>query len=574
MNNPLSIILKSEKSWLKFTNPIEIISAYDSNQILDHLKVLDNHIEQGKYIAGFMSYEAATGLDSALNTKINGDFPLMVFGVFNNPVELELLPKAKPSFEISSWSPSQTENYYNNNIKKIKEYIAKGDTYQVNFTMRLSAKYNGSPYALFYQLVQNQKAPYASFIEFDKHTICSVSPELFFSLDGKDLLSRPMKGTAARGLSFEDDISQKETLYNSKKERAENLMIVDMIRNDMGKICEAGSVEVSSLFNTERYPTVWQMTSDVHGKTNANFSDIMQALFPCASITGAPKARTMEIIYELEQTARHIYTGSIGYFSPGRKAQFNVAIRTALMDISNGQAEYGVGGGIVWDSVDKNEYEECRLKARVLKEKKIDFELLETMLTEKEGVFLLDYHIKRLKNSAEYFNYVFNENEIRKELENVEITTAESKLRLLLSEDGSFEIEQHPLRKENPGYLKVSLAKDPINSSDLFLYHKTTNRRIYQPAYDQAKTQKVDDILLFNEKGEITESTIANVVIQKGNEFFTPPVECGLLNGTFRQYLLDQNEIKEKVLLKADIHDADGLFLINSVKKWQKVRFI
>ena len=573
MNKKLSIVLKSEKSWMKFSNPLEIYVAHKTNQILSHLKSLDAWLQQGKYVAGFLSYEAAPGLDSALSTKTNGDFPLMVFGVFDKPDKIKSLPQTNDDFEIDSWIPSQTAEFYKDNVKKIKDFISKGDTYQVNYTMRLSATYKGSPYALFYQLVENQKAEYSSFIEFDKYKICSVSPELFFRLDGDNLLSRPMKGTAARGLSFEEDMQQKRTLYTSKKERAENLMIVDMIRNDMGKICKAGSIEVRGLYNTERYPTVWQMTSDVFGKTNANFSDIIEALFPCASITGAPKARTTEIINELEQTPRHIYTGSIGYFSPERKAQFNVAIRTVLIDSKKKQAEYGVGGGIVWDSVDKNEYEECLLKAKVLKQTKVVFQILETMLVTKQGIFLLDYHLDRLKKSAEYFNYVFKEREIRSELKRIiNKANKEQKLRLLLFEDGTSKIEQHPLINDHPEYIKVCLAHEPVNNGDLFLYHKTTNRRIYKPAAEQAKSQKVDDIILYNQKGEITESTIANIVIKKNNNFYTPPVTSGLLNGTFRQYLISQNKMNEKVLFKEDIITANELFLINSVKKWQKVR--
>jgi len=571
MNNPLTIIIKSEKSWLKFSNPSEIITTHQVNNVADKLKIVDEYIRKGKYIAGFISYEAAAGLDPALTTKDPGAFPVLVFGVFDDPIILEFLPYSNQDFEMSSWTPSQTEKFYNNNIKIIKNYIAKGVTYQVNYTLRLLSDFGGSAYALFYQLQQNQQAQYACYMEFEGFRICSASPELFFSLDDKQLSSRPMKGTAARGLSYEQDIQQRENLFNSTKERAENLMIVDMIRNDMGKICDPGSVIVKRLFNTERYPTIWQMTSDVQGRTEATFSEILTALFPCASITGAPKVRTMELINELEQTPRHIYTGSMGYFSPDRQARFNVAIRTVLLDIKQNKAEYGIGSGIVWDSIDKNEYRECLLKARILNESRAAFSLLETMRAEKDGIFLLDYHFGRLKKSAEYFNFVFKEDEIRKSLEKyMDGISEQKKIRLLLAEDGNVIFEQYPL-SEIKMELKVALARQAVNSKDLFLYHKTTNRLVYQQAVQQAKEQNVDDVIMFNENGEITEAIIANVVIEKNNVFYTPPLHCGLLNGTFRQYLVQQNKIREKTLFREDLQQADGLFLINSLKKWQKV---
>lgn len=574
MNKKFWIILKSGKNWLRFSDAEQLVAAYHQNEVLPRLKHLDGCLRQGKYIAGFISYEAAPGLDLAFTTKDEQEFPLMFFGVFNKPKILSTLPESKEKYETGKWKPSQSPDIYSNNVKIIKDHISKGNTYQVNYTMRLAAEFGGSPYALFYQLVQNQKADYAAYIEFNNYCICSVSPELFFTLDNDNILSRPMKGTAKRGFSYEDDIIQKDKLFHSQKERAENLMIVDMIRNDIGKICKSGSVKVNQLFSTERYPTIWQMTSDVSGKTSAPFSDVISALFPCASITGAPKARTMNIIGTLEQTSRKIYTGTIGYFSPERKAQFNVAIRTVLINENTGKAEYGVGSGIVWDSVDKNEYRECLLKAKVLEQEPIEFDLLETMLaTKNEGIFLLDYHLRRMKNSAEYFNYSFDEKKIHMELDRILSNPFDIiKLRLLLSENGTFKIESYPIHHEDSSLKKVVFAKNSLDSNNIFIYHKTTNRKMYESAVNHLKSSdlKIDDVLLYNEKDEITESTIANIVIKKNNIFYTPPVTCGLLNGTYRQYLLDQKKIAEKIIYKEDLLNSDGLFLINSVQKWQK----
>lgn len=574
MSSQLSLLLKSGSEWLKFTDPIIIFAAHHLNQISDQLKQLEQYTKEGKYVAGFISYEAASAMDTALNTRELTDFPLMLFGVFNKPVKQKLLLETNEKYSIGAWQPSQSPELYNSNIARIKENIKAGDTYQVNYTMRLTTKFKGSPYALFYQLAQNQKTDYTAFIDFDNYAICSVSPELFFSLDKDQLIARPMKGTAARGGSFEQDILQQKKLKISPKEKAENLMIVDMIRNDFGKICNAGSVGVPRLFNTERYPTVWQMTSDVQGRSSLGLNDIFKALFPCASITGAPKPKTMQIIKELEKTPRKIYTGTIGYFSPEQKAQFNVAIRTVLIDRNKNQAEYGVGSGIVWDSVDNKEYEECILKAKVLTEKKVKFDLLETMLvTGEHEIFLLDYHMRRLRNSAEYFDYFFDEITIRRRLlETISFDKLPYKLRLLLAEDGSFKIEHHPVEIKRTGFLKISLAKNSVDSSDPFLYHKTTNRMIYENAMEQMVSENVDDVLLKNEKGEITESPIANVILEKKGQFYTPPIECGLLNGTFRQSLIANKKVQEKVILREDIANSDGLFLVNSVKKWQRAK--
>ena len=576
MKSPLFIILKEGASWLIFEKPLEIISFSKLDNILEGLCKLDGYLESGKYIAGFLSYESSSGLDSALDCKTETTFPKLLFGVFNGFKKVNTINQSTSKYRIGAWRPSQKQVYYNNNIQKIKSYIAMGETYQVNYTMRLNASFAGNAHSFFCDLTHNQQVNYAAFIEFDNYTICSVSPELFFKLNGNGLHCKPMKGTASRGLSYADDLLQKKHLQQSEKERAENLMIVDMIRNDMGKICKPGSVEVTSLFNTERYPTVWQMTSDVKGKTTAPFSEIIKALFPCASITGAPKSSTMKIINDLERTPRNIYTGSIGYFGPDRKAQFNVAIRTVLIDRQKGEAEYGVGGGIVWDSIDENEYEECRLKARILTQKRKEFNLLETLLWNRmDGFFLLDYHLKRMRESAEYFIYPFNEKSILKKLSRLSFEKdVNYKIRILLAENGKVKIEKLPIPSKEEQKIKIGMAEEPIRKEDRFLFHKTTNRTVYQKAISQAQRENLDDIILWNENNELTESTIANLVVKKGAVFFTPPVSCGLLNGTFRQYLIDQGKLQEKVILKGNLEKYDSIYLINSVRKWQRVEVI
>jgi para-aminobenzoate synthetase/4-amino-4-deoxychorismate lyase len=400
-----------------------------------------------------------------------------------------------------------------------------------------------------------------------------------------------MKGTMPRALTAEADRAAAEALKNSAKDRAENIMIVDMIRNDIGRIAEAGSVETISRFDVEKYPTVWQLTSTVQGKVGTSLRDVrgrlgqpslpnlFKALFPCASITGAPKAKTMEIIRSLEKSPRGVYTGAIGFIAPDGRAQFNVAIRTAV--IQNGKVEYGIGGGIVWDSNPEDEYREALSKAAILTRKMPKFQLLETMLWEDGEIFLLERHLKRLAGSAEYFDFSASGgsaeggkwlNDIRDGLCGLKFDEP-MRVRLLLNKDGTFEVGRDVLSAprtagDSRPYL-LALAKEPVDSGDVFLYHKTTNRSVYGEA--KATFPDADDVLLFNERGEVTESCIANIVVELDGRKVTPPVSCGLLSGTFRDELLAKGEIEEGLILLDDLPRADAIWLVNSVRKWRKV---
>lgn len=385
-----------------------------------------------------------------------------------------------------------------------------------------------------------------------------------------------MKGTAARGLTLVADHAIAKELHFSEKNRAENVMIVDMIRNDIGRIANINTVKVPSLFNVEKYPTVWQMTSTVTAKTTASISEIMGALFPCASITGAPKARTMEIIQELENTPRRIYTGCIGFISPQRQAQFNVAIRTVLIDKENKQAEYGVGGGIVWDSVSSDEYQECQIKAQVLTLNQPDFSLLETILWQPQnGYFLLNYHLQRLQDSANYFGFKVNISNVKTQLDKLTQSFANQdyKLRLLLDSQGEIIYQTIPLLAvNNQEFVKLGMCCTPIDSTNIFLYHKTTNRQVYEIA--KAPFPDCDDVLLWNDRGEITETCIGNIVVDLNGELLTPPVKCGLLAGTFRANLLEKCKIREKIITVEMLKYSHHIYIINSVQKWQKAVLI
>jgi para-aminobenzoate synthetase/4-amino-4-deoxychorismate lyase len=353
-------------------------------------------------------------------------------------------------------------------------------------------------------------------------------------------------------------------------------MIVDMLRNDLGHIAEVGSVRVPHLFEVERYPTVWQMTSTVTASSRASITQIISALFPCASITGAPKPRTTRIIAELETTPRRIYTGCIGFIAPGQQAQFNVAIRTLLIDRTTGIAEYGIGGGIVWDSTPEGEYEECQIKARLLTDVRPEFSLLESLLWSSEGgYFLLDYHLRRLSASADYFNYPFDLARIRAELDKLVagLPPIAHKVRLLLARAGTVTCQATPLEDiPKPAIARVKLAHVPVNSRDVFLYHKTTARQAYQAA--ESGCSDCDEVLLWNERGELTETTSANIVMELDGERLTPPVSSGLLAGTYRAWMLDQGLVQERVIPIEDLERCTRIHLVNSIRKQRNVRFI
>jgi para-aminobenzoate synthetase/4-amino-4-deoxychorismate lyase len=381
-----------------------------------------------------------------------------------------------------------------------------------------------------------------------------------------------MKGTTARGRTSSEDQDRAERLKTSEKNRAENVMIVDMLRNDLGRIAKTGSVCVPRLFELERYPTLWQLTSTVTAETRSPLTEILSALFPCASITGAPKVSTMKIIAELESTPRRIYTGSIGYLSPERRAKFNVAIRTTLIDRERRKAEYGVGGGIVWDSTSSDEYAEALLKARVAVEKPLPFSLLETMLwTAEEGFFLREKHLARLLDSADYFGIPVKKEALEEQLGHISAGFEQpQRVRVLLDRSGELTCEAAPLPPDaRPEFLKVCLAKKPIDSQDVFLFHKTTCRAVYETA--RQGCEAFDDVLLYNTRGELTEFTIGNLVVEMDGRCLTPPIGCGVLPGTFRAHLMETGRVAERTIRVEQLKDCTKIFRVNSIRKWQRV---
>ena len=526
----------------------------------------------GWYAAGFVSYEASRAFDPALGGKAAGDFPLLWFGLYPEPDSIDLPSPDYEKFSIGERNPSVGEDEYRAAIAKIKKHIQCGDTYQVNYTLQLRLTFSGDPWHLFLAMVRAQSPGYSAWIDTGRYCVCSASPELFFSLQEERLICKPMKGTVGRGRTRSEDESLASWLHNSEKNRAENLMIVDMVRNDLGRIADTGTVEVERLFEVERHPTLWQMTSTVRASTRKTMADVFRAIFPCASITGAPKIRTTHIIAELEKTPRNLYTGCIGFMEPGLHAQFNVAIRTAVVDRTTGIAEYGTGGGIVWDSSSGEEYVEAILKSRVLDEKMPDFALLETLLWDPvEEFYLLQYHLNRISDSAAYFGFPFEMERISQalRLEVASLPQRRHKVRLLLYGNGAIEIQSSVLTGEDTARVaRVALAREPVNSANRFLYHKTTLRETYDNA--RKDFPECDDVLLWNERGEITESCISNIVLEIEGDLVTPPVSSGLLNGVLRALLLEKGIIKERVLKMNDLTICRKLYLINSVRKWRE----
>jgi para-aminobenzoate synthetase/4-amino-4-deoxychorismate lyase len=556
------------REWRVFEKPLDILQAHTPDEVMPLLEAVERANGEGLWAAGYVSYEAAPAFDSAFVTSSPGELPLAWFALFHDWHRLDPLSHPAAAHSLSDWRPSTPSGDYEQAVESIHRWIAAGDTYQVNYTIRLQADFAGDAWGLFASLARAQRAPRSAFVDTgERWAICSSSPELFFQLEGPRIVCRPMKGTAPRGRYPEEDRRQGEWLSKSIKNRAENLMIVDMVRNDLGRIAQPGSVDVTSLFELERYPSIHQLTSTVEASTEATLPELMTALFPCASITGAPKVRTMELIHQLEQEPRGVYTGAIGCVGPERQAHFNVAIRTVQIDRQTGVAEYGAGGGIVWDSVAADEYRECRTKTLVLTQTEPEFSLFETMLWEPEkGIFLLDRHLERLRSSALYFDRPVDLEASRTELDRAtrELPPRPHRVRLLLHRSGEVVIESEPQVATDMRW-RVRIANRPVDRENRLLFHKTSHRELYDEA--RADHPDCDDVLLWNSDRELTESTIANVLVRLDGELVTPPVDSGLLPGVYRAELLEAGEIRERVIKLEELSRAEAIFLVNSVRR-------
>jgi para-aminobenzoate synthetase/4-amino-4-deoxychorismate lyase len=560
---------------LRFSDPVAIVVAQQVEQVRPALRRVQEGVAAGLYAAGYLAYEAAPAFDPAFRVRDGATIPLLWFGLFRAPIAAQPEHRDGP-FHVAAWQPTISRADYDRDIAAVHEAIARGDTYQVNYTMRLRTQFAGDDFAFYRRLHRAQHAAYCAYLNMGRYRLLSASPELFFRWHGDQISARPMKGTARRGRWPAEDAAAAAWLADSEKNRAENLMIVDLLRNDLGRVASVGSVHVPNLFAIEPYRTVFQMTSSVAAtvRPGTTLEDVFAALFPCGSITGAPKVSTMSLIAELEDLPRQSYCGSIGVVTPGGDATFNVAIRTVLLDTATGVAEYGVGGGITWDSTAEDEYAEALNKAALLAEEWPAFELLETIRLENGEYALLERHLQRLCASARYFDIPVEGAALRTALAAHARTLGRGRwrVRLLVAEDGRPRIESAPFQPLPDPPLPVALAHTPISRQNRFLFHKTTNRAVYDTC--RAAQPDAFDVLLWNEQGELTEFTLGNIVLELDGQRWTPPRDCGLLDGTLRAELLDQGELHERVLRRADLAAAERIWLINSVRGWVHVQLV
>lgn len=540
-----------------------IIEAQTLATVKPALERLERAVRAGAEAVGWIAYEAAPAFDPTLLVRPpDARLPLLWFGIDGREVTTT---KPKHLAEFGTWEAAVNADAYTEVFTRIQAALAAGNTYQTNYTFGLETTFAGDPAWLYETLCKAQQSGYSAWFHHPDRDIISVSPELFFARRGTHILVRPMKGTRKRGLTLAEDRSIAAELGNASKDRAENIMIVDLLRSDLNRIAETAGVTVSTLFALERYPTVWQMTSTVEARLPAHtrLTSILDALFPCGSVTGAPKASTMRLIAREESAPRGVYCGAIGYMTR-RETVFSVAIRT--LTLIGDKARYPVGSGLVADSVGSEEYTECLAKAQVLAQVGLaDFQLLETLLHNPEaGFFLLDRHLTRLAESAEYFGFDYEREAISQQLETaVSHCPAASRIRLRLFPDGRCAIEVEPRAGSLPP-ARIALAAAPVARNDPFLYHKTTHRRVYDRA--RATRPDAEDVVLFNENGEVTETSTANLAIERGGHWVTPAINSGLLGGTMRAELLARDQIIEGTIGVAEIRLAPRIRLFNSVR--------
>ncbi|MBL4904035.1 MAG: aminodeoxychorismate synthase component I [Desulfocapsa sp.] len=576
---------------------------------------MEKMLAAGYYLAGWLSYEFGYLLESQIKnllpSNLRADSLLASFGVFREPLRFDhdtgitSFPITEPcvplpDFHIAGLQLSQEKESYLDAITRIKEYIAAGDTYQVNYTLKLLFEFSGSPLAFYKDLRRNQSVSYGAIVHLGDEQILSLSPELFFRIEDNFILVRPMKGTMKRGRSVGEDLELCQKLRKDSKNRSENVMIVDLLRNDLGRLSHQfgdAKVVTTSLFDVERYESVLQMTSTICTETDGallnkvTMRDFFKALFPCGSVTGAPKIRTMEIIRELEQFPRGVYTGAIGYFSPNGTGTFNVPIRT--LRLKDGRGEMGIGSGIVHDSNPEQEWEECLLKAHFLTKPVSDFYLFETLLWESgKGYWLLDEHLERLEQSALFFSFNFPRDEVVTSLHSFEeknkLNGICHRARLTLAKDGCVKTFFQPCDPplwhclpDNPlathdALPCISLSTKKVDSSSPWFFHKTSKRDLFQDEFARAGRHSLFDIIFLNTQQEVTEGCITNLIVFLDGGYFTPPVSSGLLAGTMRSKLLSETSVplQEKVLTCKDLQRARALFCCNSVRGVVQVRLI
>ncbi|WCL50601.1 aminodeoxychorismate synthase component I [Leptospira sp. GIMC2001] len=590
---------------LQFTKPSQLFAPTTEQEFHRDLAILKSKDIESHWLAGFVSYEAGYYLEEKLNSLIPKErkLPLFCIGVFDSPIEFKEKKKFPDKIpKIDSFEFGMDLPEYELSVSKLKKFITDGDTYQINLSFPCNFDYIDNPYELYLYLLTRQKVSYASYIEYSNMQILSVSPELFIQKQGNALICKPMKGTAKRHPIPEIDDWIKNALLHSSKNQAENLMITDLIRNDLGRFATIGSVQTSEMFRVESFDTVHQMTSTVTAIMDPKFHflDVLTGMFPCGSITGAPKMRSMEIIQEIEKSPRGIYTGTIGYLPPRQSrlpSIWNIAIRTIV--IQDKKAQMGIGSGIVMDSDYQDEFNECLAKANFLTSsfsEPVEFGILESIpiISGKLRNKLL--HIDRLKKSAKYWGIDFDLSALAKTIEsslsNIDGFDIEQtgrtkqnryRLRIALSESGEFKTSIHKVERSKTNktdpidptiYTKrIRLSKTRLDSNNPYLYHKTSFRNLYDLEY--SNREEYYDIVFCNERGEITESCTQNIFVKQNGIYFTPPVTTGLLAGILRKTCLEKfpRHFQEKVLYLEDLLNCERIVLGNSVRGFTEVVF-
>lgn len=571
--------LQVDGRWCRGVDLVRRLVANSLKEVVPVLEQAEREAEKGHWLVGWVAYDAAPAFDRALVARRRRGQPLVAFGVYKSMAPAS--PPREKGFATGTWRTGMGEATYMDKVRAVKDLIASGDTYQVNLTLPLQTSFEGDPAGLFAQLVNAQPVEFAAYLEWEHLAVCCASPELFFSRTrtrhGSRIVTRPMKGTAARHPQALIDRRHAAALRRSIKDRAENVMIVDMLRNDLGRMARPGTVRVPELFRIETYPTVHQMTTVVEAETGpgVGLPDMFAALFPCASITGAPKVRTMEIIRDLEVGPRGLYCGAIGLIRPGGDATFSVVIRTAIVDRERGTARYGVGGGVVWDSDPAAEWRECRVKTGVLREQPAERRLLETLYwSPKTGPRNWQLHRARLVRSANYFGFHLDLPGIEAAINDLRTSEREAKrLRILSARSGAFELEAQELPPPVVAPWELPLDRVPVDPANVDLYHKTTRRSVYREA--RARHPESPDVVLTNTRGEVTETTIGNVLyqIEGSHDWYTPPVRSGLLAGVHRERLLQAGEILERPLLVSELERC-SLAIANSLRGVFPVRLV
>jgi para-aminobenzoate synthetase/4-amino-4-deoxychorismate lyase len=570
----------------RFADPTEVLTAWDPGEVKAVLRGAQAHAEAGRWCLGAVAYEAARVFDATLPTHAPlPGWPLARFAVFDRALPWPEIGERHSASRCTPWSFSMPRELYGRRVERAREAMAAGECYQVNLTGALEAEFWGDVAQWMARMRAAQPGGYLLWLDWGEQQILSASPELFFDWRpepaGGRLVCRPMKGTAPRHADAALDEQARRQLLESAKERAENVMIVDLLRNDLGRIAQPGSVQVPKLFELQALPTVWQMTSTVTARTRpgTGLSDVFGALFPCGSVTGAPKVRAMHWIRELEDGPRGIYCGAAGVLRPGGAATFNVPIRTTTLEATDGKpswsARYGVGSGVTFCANVQAEWQELTAKARLLERSTQAFDLLETLRLENGCYWLAEAHLARMARSAAYFGFRWDRAEVWGLLQKLaqRHPTGIHRVRLTLAPSGRADAQAIAMEPsaEPVLFALAGQALDTQAADHEFVVHKTTRRDHYESRL--RGESGLFDTLLFNERGELTEFTRGNVALRIAGKWFTPSLHCGLLAGTLRADLLARGLIAEAVLVPADLERAEEVAFFNSVRGWLRTVF-